>query len=953
MTDSEVSNQNYNIDFERIKELISKYEQIKKSGEIKRYNEESTKKDFILPLFEALGWNVYNRGKRNDSISAEETISKRRVDYGFRINGIPKFFLEAKSLKEENIHNNRKYVTQAIDYAWMKSCSWAILTNFETIAVYNADWKESNYRNNLFFVLHSSDFLNDSRFLLLSKKAFENEEIDKIALKYGKKQFKNPINKQLLLDMIHFREILSRNIVKNNQDKHLTQEDIDESVQRILDRLIFIRNTEDRGLEENQLLSNVRQWSLKGKGNLIKEISNVYKYYDDQYNSKLFDHHLCDDLYIDNEALQEVIEGLNHSKDNSYRYDFSIIESDVLGNMYEQYLGNILKSTPKKAKLEQSKAHRKKQGIYYTPSYIVDYIVKNTVGEYIRTHTPEEIKKVRILDPACGSGSFLIRAYKELENYWKQNSDFAQLTLDSEEFYSKKVEILKNNIFGVDLDSKAVEIAQLNLLLQISEKGEKLPILQNNIKVGNSLIDDLSITDKAFKWEEEFEEIMKEGGFDVVIGNPPYFTMQSTGEKIQKYFSSSDRWKSVYRGESDILYYFIIQGLKLLKEHGFLGFITSRYWLENKWADKLRDFILKNAKIIEIIDFRDYYVFSDSDIHTCIIILQKETNLAKRIKNQINVKIFSESNTQNILDFLNKSSFNKISQNILSGDPWILDTRQNITLKMEKNSFPLGHLCFVSKGMDTGLNKAFIVDKEIIRMNKLENAILKRVIKNSDIKRYFLKDSGLYLIYTTDEININDYPNVKKWLESFKTELTNRWSYRKGDCSWFRLSTLRSKSLFDNSKEKIFTPYRATKNTFALDTNKFYGMTDTTIIVKRNEKINHLYLLGLLNSKLMNFYVLVTGKKKGTSYEYFADYLKKLPIRVVPESKQQHIIELVDKMLYLNERLNEINDKNTNKKAKIEEEIKKTDAKIDELVYQIYGITEEEKKFIEESLKKR
>ena len=142
----------YRTDSERITELISKYEQIKKSGEIKKYNEESTKKDFILPLFEALGWNVYNKTNKDSSVSAEETISKKRVDYGFRINGIPKFFLEAKSLKEENLQTNNRYITQAIDYAWMKSCSWAILTNFETIAVYNADWKESNYGNNLFFV---------------------------------------------------------------------------------------------------------------------------------------------------------------------------------------------------------------------------------------------------------------------------------------------------------------------------------------------------------------------------------------------------------------------------------------------------------------------------------------------------------------------------------------------------------------------------------------------------------------------------------------------------------------------------------------------------------------------------------------------------------------------------------------------------------------------------------
>ena len=512
----------YEINKDRISELITKYNQIKQSGEIKKYNEESTKKDFILPLFEALGWNVYNKGNKDSSVSAEETISKKRVDYGFRINGIPKFFLEAKSLKEEDIQNNPKYVTQAIDYAWMKSCSWAILSNFETIAVYNADWKSPYFNGNLFFILHPNDFLTDDRFKKLSKEAFQRDELDDLASKYGKKQVKNPIDKQLLLDMIRFREILSKDIVKNNQDKHLTQEDIDESVQRILDRLIFIRNAEDRGLEENQLQSNVRQWYSRGKGHLLKEISRIYADYDKNYNSKLFAHHLCDDLYIENEALQEVIEGLNQSKDESYRYDFSIIESDVLGNIYEQYLGNILKSTPKRAKLEESKTHRKEQGIYYTPSYIVDYIVKNTVGEFIKTHTPEEIKKVRILDPACGSGSFLIRAYKELENYWLHNSDFAQTTLESEEFYSKRVEILKNNIFGVDLDPKAVEIAQLNLLLQISERKQRLPILQNNIKVGNSLIDDPSISDRAFKWEEEFPEIIDKGGFDIVIGNPPY-----------------------------------------------------------------------------------------------------------------------------------------------------------------------------------------------------------------------------------------------------------------------------------------------------------------------------------------------------------------------------------------------------------------------------------------------
>ena len=613
----------HGIDFERIIELTSKYEQIKKSGEIKRYNEESTKKDFILPLFKALGWNIDNRGKTNDFVSAEETISKKRVDYGFRINGIPKFFLEAKSLKDNNIQTNYKYIIQAIDYAWMKSCSWAILCNFETIAVYNADWKDSNYGNNVLFVLHPKDFLTDERFIFLSKKAFENNELDSIASKYGKKQLKNSINKQLLQDMIHFREVLSKDIVRNNQNKHLTQDDIDESVQRILDRLIFIRNAEDRGLEENQLQSDVRQWYSKGKGHLMMEISRIYKEYDEKYNSKLFAHHLCDDLYIDNEALQEVIEGLNHSKDNSYKYDFSIIESDVLGNIYEQYLGNILKSTPKRAKLEESKTHRKEQGIYYTPSYIVDYIVKNTVGEYIKTHTPEEIKKVRILDPACGSGSFLIRAYKELESYWKQNSDFAQTTLDSEEFYSKKVEILKNNIFGVDLDPKAVEIAQLNLLLQISERKQRLPILQSNIKVGNSLIDDPSIFDKAFKWEEEFPQVMKEGGFDIVIGNPPYVRIQNLGEKDIEYFNRT--FKSAFKNY-DIYLLFVEKSLKLYKKNGIIGFIIPSKFVNADYGSGLRNLISETKSLYKLFDFKDIQIFGDATNYTCILFLKNSKN---------------------------------------------------------------------------------------------------------------------------------------------------------------------------------------------------------------------------------------------------------------------------------------------------------------------------------------
>ena len=188
-----------------------------------------------------------------------------------------------------------------------------------------------------------------------------------------------------------------------------------------------------------------------------------------------------------------------------------------------------------------------------------------------------------------------------------------------------------------------------------------------------------------------------------------------------------------------------------------------------------------------------------------------------------------------------------------------------------------------------------------------------------------------------------------KWLKKFQNELTKRWEYKNGHCSWFRLSTLRSKELFDNAPEKIFSPYRSETNRFALDKNKFYGMTDTTIIVKRKSKIDHLYLIGVLNSNLMGFYISITGKKKGKSYEYFADYLKKLPIKIPSKNETDAVINLVNIII---DKQKKIDDKIQYKfSRKLEEDIQEIYKNLNELVYKIYGITNEEKKIIEESLK--
>jgi len=347
---------------EEVKFLVEKYNKLVESGRLKSYNEEMTKKDFILPLFRALGWAVED----GEEVTAEEKVSRGRVDYAFRIEGIPKLFLEAKALKVDL--DKIEFAEQAINYAWHKGATWAILTDFEGIKVFNAEWKTKNPLQNMFFSLSHKQFLEGfDQLMLLSRESLEKGLINKEAEKWGKKAKKIPVDKQLLSDLTRFRELLAKNILKLNQSKNLSEEELEESVQRMLDRLIFIRTLEDKQLEPPVLQYLIRADKHK---KVYKKLNTLFREIDDVYNSKLFSEHLCEELVVDDDVLEKIIRGLFKTTDNAVHYDFGAIDADVLGNMYEQYLGHILKKTAKRAKLTSEKAHRKEQGIYYTPTYV-------------------------------------------------------------------------------------------------------------------------------------------------------------------------------------------------------------------------------------------------------------------------------------------------------------------------------------------------------------------------------------------------------------------------------------------------------------------------------------------------------------------------------------------------------------------------------------------------------
>jgi len=520
--------------------------------------------------------------------------------------------------------------------------------------------------------------------------------LDKEAEKWGKKSKKTPVSEQLLNDLTKWRAELSKDILGRNRDKHLTEEELDEAVQRIIDRLIFIRNCEDRKLEPITLLSSMREWDSKRKGTLAERIVDVFRHFDEEYNSKLFEHHLCDDLDVSNQVLEGIINGLDHTEDRTIKYDFSALDADVLGNVYEQYLGHVLKKTAKRVTLTKKHARRKEQGIYYTPTYIVDYIVRNTLGELLKDKKVD-VEKIRVLDPACGSGSFLIKAFDVLNEFYSETGkDYSQTQLDLEGGlpFTKKVKILKNNIFGVDLDTRAVEIAQLNLLLKIVEKKRGLPMLQQNIKCGNSLIEDEKVAgDKAFKWKDKFKKIMDEGGFDVVIGNPPYVRVDNLRKEDKEY------WGITFdspEGKYDLYYLFIESVFLWLKDGGKCGFVVPNKWCAASSAKKLREIVLKSSASCEIISVSNLDVFKDAANYPLILILTKGKDLKKTT---VSSAFLRE-------DFLNRNflSYTLTKQDLLSLPskiiPINIDQKQfDLVIKLLRNCEKLQEYLKISEGL--------------------------------------------------------------------------------------------------------------------------------------------------------------------------------------------------------------------------------------------------------------
>ncbi|MEK7631067.1 MAG: N-6 DNA methylase [Patescibacteria group bacterium] len=912
-------------------------------GKIKSYNEAQTRNEFIEPLFEFLGWDM--RNLTNDGeVTTEENVSGGRVDLAFRLSGIPTFFLEAKAMKVDL--DEWKWAEQAINYAWNKSATWAILTDFETIKIFNAEISPKDVSRNLFIEIGVHEFLDRfDQLWLLSKESFEQRLLDKEAEKWGKLTKRKQVGEKLFEDLMSWRVALSAEFKKRN---NLSTDEIDEGVQRILDRLIFIRTAEDRKIEQVILQALLREYETK-RTNIWKRMIRGFRWFDEHYNSKLFALHYCEEWEADDKVFAEILKGLYETKDG-YRYDFSAISADVLGGIYEQYLSFV---QVRKGE-EKVKSKRKSQGIYYTPKYIVEFIVRETLGEVLKKTKPKDMHKVKVLDPACGSGSFLTVAYDTILGSVDKRSLFT------------KFDILKDNIYGIDLDGQAVEIAQLNLLLKVLQQRTKLPVLQNNLRVGNSLLAEGELEQKPFDIEKEFAGVAEQGGFDVIIGNPPYIKEDTNRAAFNGLHESP-----YYQGKMDIWTLFAARAIDQLKDGGYFSFIAPSSWLGSAGASIFREKILSSGEIIKFVDFNDFRVFKDASIQTMIFVFQKRKP-RKSYKVQY-AKITGKNTTSEEVATLLSSGLQKKVENSVVYEAAIKsvnaggksisfsnDTVSEVLEKIEKvGNFKLSKddigngidvlQDFVSEShlaklKDDTIKKGdgvFVLGNSVIagmNLNEKEREYLKPYYGTSQINRYLSDRESQYKIIYADKYfreHIGEFPNLKNHLDRFKKILTSAFAP-------YGLHRPREEKFFKG--QAIFLLRKTMHPAFTYVDFPCY-VTRAFLILKL-ENINLKYLTGILNSNLAYFWLKHKGKKQGEQLQIDKEPLMDIPLLKVGESEQSKIAYLVDTVAARNAELNKTS-ANTDKWHALKAEVERLENEIDQRVYKLYTLTPVEIKTIE------
>jgi adenine-specific DNA-methyltransferase len=938
-----------------------------KSGQ---YDEANTRTDFIDKLFTLLDWDIANSQGFSESyreVVREDKVtidgSKKAPDYSFRIGGVRKFFVEAKK-PSVNIKDTAEPAYQVRRYAYTAKLPLSILTNFAEFAVYdtrikpNKDDKAGTAR--IFYCTFDQyeqhfDFISS----VLSKDAILKGSFDKYIEENKNKKGTSEVDAELLALVEEWRVELAKNIAQNNSN--LSVYDLNTVVQRIIDRIMFIRIAEDKGIEDENLLLSVAKTT-----NIYEKLILLFTRANAKYNSGLFaDVDWIDKINIDDKVLSHIIVNLYYPE---CPYEFSVLPVEILGSIYERFLGKTIRFRAVKgdthtAIIEEKPEVKKAGGVYYTPQYIVDYIVQNTVGEKIKNKTPQEISNIKICDPACGSGSFLVGAYQYLLDYhldYYTQAKNAKTALKGGKIYEvafhsykltieEKQRILTSAIYGVDIDNQAVEVTKLSLYLKLLENEGKeaegwlfrysdktlLPSLEDNIKCGNSLIgtdfyaqpnleltDDDRIKVNCFDWKKEFAAIFKMGGFDVVIGNPPW------GADIDKYTQYfEEHYPNSTKSYKDSFKLFIEKGFFLLKAEGRFGLIVpSVFMLQPRYID-VRRFMRDNTAIHKLWNIGDR-VFGTHVNAPCGIFTVEKRKPAKShkvffldttaIKNneqrkdavvnpaykKIEQENYHKTVEETFVSFYRELKENEVLLEVILDckDCGIKQQRVGVGLSEKGNSDLTERLFYEGKKQNSN-DIQYLIGADLDRngwfINKLNHRYFKR-----DYKKLLKKNE---IVYFNEDV--------------FKLAQKIVW-----------------RQTSDRIRATILGP--------------FWFANTLQAGILRDDKYDIKYILALLNSKYLNYIYLEMVKEGGRVFpQVKMGKVRALPFRCIDFSKKtdktkhDNLVSLVDKMLELKQK--EAAEKNQQLKTMISRQIEGVNKAIDTVVYGLYNLTEDEIKVVE------
>jgi hypothetical protein len=951
--------QSFDEAFERVKHLVAIFKKNEKQYLTPAYSEAQARLDFIDKFWVALGWDVNHETQTNpyeQEVHVERGVKmsagRKRADYAFLAPNFRDvlFYVEAK--KPQADVDTPDYYFQTIRYGWNSQNPLAVLMDFEHLRVldcrYKPDIETAIHRAVKKF--HYSEYADEEKFreiyYLFSREAATSGSIEKFAATLPKPSGKShqrtlfgggyqSVDDLFLQELDGYREELARSF--KNKNPHLNSEELTEVTQRTLDRLVFMRFLEDKLIEPEPLVEN-----LGVRGSVWQDFVSTSHRLDAIYNGIIFKKHtLLDapDFHVDERTFAGIRESLAHTNSP---YDFNAIPIHILGSIYERFLGKVIVATDKRARVEEKPEVRKAGGVYYTPQYIVTYIVENTVGQLLEGKTPEQISKLRFADIACGSGSFLLGVYDLLLRhhtaYYNEPKNRAKALkagcVEREDSalhlgLRQKKDILLNNIYGVDLDAQAVEVAQLSLFLKLLEdettasaKGHQLefretmlPSLDKNVIHGNSLVDWGILDGQLFGGDEErnlfpmdfeqaFPEVMRHGGFDAVVGNPPYGMVED--QRTKNYLLKN--YETV-EGRFDTYELFIERGTKLCKGDGLLGYIVPSPLLTNLYTRKLRRYILDKFSLIELTNF-GMDVFSVPTVHTCIVIVENRMPDKQRVS--IRRQVLTVDGLNDEFDYTVPQVSLGINQNA-TFDIFIDPITSKLISKMERGSTPLGEICFIRQCIKTGDDSSYVTTSD-----NQPSPEWKPTLRGKSINRYMTVETNLWLKYGI-------------WL-------ARNWQ---------------NKSFYEVPKIAV----RETGNRIiaTLDLEHRYFLSSLYAIYPKDKKNRlHLsYLLALINSRLATYFLKKVALEltKGAFTKFRTNQLARLPIRLInlsdkaDRAKHDRIVSLVEQMVNTKSQLQ--TSRTDRDQNYYESKCAALDRQIDGLVYELYGLTDEEIAIIE------